>query len=133
MVCEISPFPPACLQRANYSRPQVRVGLLAQAGLKTLKPESQVGAQVESNAEGISPGPCAGHPGALKVKKVKLQPNPPRIPEPGSSAERNWGNLPSQAAEAKVANTGVHPGIFFGKVQPIICCFEALQLSLRGV
>lgn len=73
---------------------------------------------MESNAEGISLGPCAGHPGALKVKKIKLQPNLPRIPEPGSFAERNWNNLPSLAAEAEVDNSGVHPGILFGKVQP---------------
>lgn len=71
---------------------------------------------MESNAEGISPGPCAGHPGALKVKKVKLQSNPPRTPGPGSSAERNWDTC--QAAEAEVDNAGVHPGVLFGKVQP---------------
>lgn len=53
------------LGRGDYCRPQLRVGL------KTLKPESQAGARVESDLEGISHGPLAAHPGTLKVEEVK--------------------------------------------------------------
>lgn len=100
--------------------------------LKTLKPESQVGAQVESNAEGISPGPCAGHPGALKVKKVKLQSNPPRTPGP-EALQREIGT-PAKLLKLRSIMLEYTQAFSLERFsQTIICCFEALQLSLRGV
>lgn len=59
-----------------YCGPQAGVGLAPQGGLETSQAEGEVGAGVESNSEGASPEPCPALPGAVKLDKEKLEPNP---------------------------------------------------------
>lgn len=49
-----------------YCGPWIGLGLVPQVDLETLQPGDQAEAEMESNSERVSPGPCSVRPSALK-------------------------------------------------------------------